>query len=43
MLLDYHVRNSVDHCVKNVSNPSSNLKWKPMDSIAGISYYLNKY
>jgi len=32
----------VSHCVKDRSCSSSSLEWKLMDSINGISYYLNK-
>jgi len=37
-----HFCHSVSCCVKDGSCSSSSLKWKSMDSINGISYYLNK-
>jgi len=40
---DYHIRSGVCHCVKNGSSSSANLELKLIDSIAGLSYYLNKY
>jgi len=36
------VCHGVGRCVKNGSCSSSGLEWKLMDSINGISYYLNK-
>ena len=42
MLCVSQVRHSVSCCVKVVSCSSSSLDWKSMDSINGISYYLNK-
>jgi len=38
----YEVCHSVNSCVKNASCSSSSLEWKSVDSIADISYCLNK-
>jgi len=43
MLHNYHVCSGVSCCVKNESCSSPNLEWKLIDSIGGISYYLNIY
>jgi len=37
------VRSGVGRCVKDGSYSSLNVEWKPIDSIAEISYYPNKY
>ena len=42
MLYVSQVCHGVSHCVKDGSCSSSSLEWKSMDSIHGISYYLNK-
>jgi len=42
MLCVSQVCHGVDRCVKDWSCSSSSLEWKSMDSINGISYYLNK-
>ena len=42
MLYVYQVCHGVGRCVKHGSCSSSRLEWKLMDSINGISYYLNK-
>jgi len=42
MLYVYQVCHGVSHCVKDGSCFSSSLEWKSMDSINGISYYLDK-
>jgi len=42
MLYVYRVCQGVSSCVKDGSSSSSSLQWKSMDSINGISYYLNK-
>ena len=38
----YQVCHCVDRCVKDRSCSSSSIEWKSVDSIAGISYYVNK-
>jgi len=42
-MLHYHVLSGVRHCVKIGSYSSPNLELKLIDSITGISYYLNRY
>jgi len=42
MLYVNQVRYGVGRCLKDWSCSSSSLEWKSMDSINGISYYLNK-